>query len=80
MAITDIAVDDAPERLRGEEAIYLPLNRQIVNASFDQATFLDESPEISALRAAIDEGLASGIADDGVFARVRKLAGLPPRA
>ncbi|HXE07685.1 MAG TPA: type II toxin-antitoxin system ParD family antitoxin [Acidobacteriaceae bacterium] len=36
--------------------------------------------KLAALRTAIDEGFASGIARGDVFAQVRKKAGLPPRA
>jgi antitoxin ParD1/3/4 len=35
--------------------------------------------KLAALRAAIDEGLASGIAEPGVFSRIRKKHGLPQR-
>jgi antitoxin ParD1/3/4 len=35
--------------------------------------------KIAALRAAIDQGLASGIAKPGVFSRIRKKHGLPQR-
>jgi antitoxin ParD1/3/4 len=35
--------------------------------------------KLAALRAAIDEGDASGLAKGDVFARVRKVLGLPPR-
>jgi predicted transcriptional regulator len=35
---------------------------------------------LAALRAAIDEGDASGVAEDGVFDRVRERAGLPSRS
>ena len=35
--------------------------------------------KLDALRAAIDEGLASGIAEPGVFSRIRKKHGLPQR-
>ncbi len=35
--------------------------------------------KLAALRAAIDEGLASGIAEPGVFSRIRKKYGLPQR-
>lgn len=35
--------------------------------------------KMAALRAAIDDGLASGIAEPGVFARIRKKYGLPQR-
>jgi hypothetical protein len=34
---------------------------------------------MAALRAAIDKGLASGIAEPGVFSRIRKKYGLPER-
>ncbi|MES1208233.1 MAG: type II toxin-antitoxin system ParD family antitoxin [Pseudomonadota bacterium] len=36
-----------------------------------------ERQKMETLRAAIDEGDASGIAEDGVFDRVRERAGLP---
>jgi antitoxin ParD1/3/4 len=36
----------------------------------------ERDAKLAALRAAIDEGLASGIAKPGVFARVRKKHGL----
>ena len=36
--------------------------------------------KFAALRSAIDEGDASGVAEDGVFDRVRERAGLPPRS
>jgi antitoxin ParD1/3/4 len=36
-----------------------------------------DEARLAALRAAIDEGDASGIAEDGVFARVRKTLSLP---
>lgn len=35
--------------------------------------------KLAALRAAIDKGLASGIAEPGVFSRLRKKHGLPNR-
>lgn len=35
--------------------------------------------KLAALRAAIDEGVASGIAEDGVFSRVRKTLKVPDR-
>jgi antitoxin ParD1/3/4 len=35
--------------------------------------------KLAALRAAINEGLASGIAEPGVFSRIRKKHGLPQR-
>ena len=35
--------------------------------------------KMTALRAAIDKGLASGIAEPGVFSRIRKKYGLPDR-
>ncbi|MGB7548258.1 MAG: type II toxin-antitoxin system ParD family antitoxin [Terracidiphilus sp.] len=35
--------------------------------------------KMAALRAAIDEGLASGVAEPGVFSRLRKKYGLPQR-
>jgi predicted transcriptional regulator len=41
---------------------------------------LEREEQLAALRAAIDEGDASGIAEDGVFDRVRERAGLPARS
>jgi antitoxin ParD1/3/4 len=38
---------------------------------------LQDEAKLAALRASIDEGDASGIAEDGVFARVRKTLSLP---
>jgi antitoxin ParD1/3/4 len=38
---------------------------------------LQDEAKLAALRASIDEGDASGIAEDGVFARVRKMLSLP---
>ena len=35
--------------------------------------------KLATLRAAIDKGLASGIAEPGVFSRIRKKYGLPNR-
>jgi antitoxin ParD1/3/4 len=35
--------------------------------------------KLAALRAAIDKGLASGIAEPGVFSQIRKKYGLPHR-
>jgi antitoxin ParD1/3/4 len=35
--------------------------------------------KLAALRTAIDEGLASGIAEEGVFERIRQKYGLPER-
>ena len=35
--------------------------------------------KLATLRAAIDKGLASGIAEPGVFSRIRKKYGLPDR-
>jgi antitoxin ParD1/3/4 len=35
--------------------------------------------KLTALRAAIDEGDASGVAEGDVFARVRETLGLPPK-
>jgi antitoxin ParD1/3/4 len=35
--------------------------------------------KLAALRTAIDQGLASGIAEPGVFSRIRKKYGLPQR-
>jgi antitoxin ParD1/3/4 len=35
--------------------------------------------KLAALRTAIDDGLASGIAEPGVFSRIRKKYGLPQR-
>lgn len=40
---------------------------------------MEQEAKLSALRAAIDKGLASGIAKPGVFARVRKKHGLLQR-
>ena len=40
---------------------------------------LEREEKLAALRSAIDEGDASGVADDGVFDRVRERAGLPAR-
>jgi hypothetical protein len=40
---------------------------------------LEREGKLAALRSAIDEGDASGIAEDGVFERVRERAGLPTR-
>ncbi len=39
----------------------------------------EQEEKTTALRAAIDEGIASGIARSGVFMRVRKKYGLPQR-
>lgn len=39
----------------------------------------EQEEKMAALRAAIDKGIASGTAQPGVFARVRKKHGLPPR-
>jgi len=36
--------------------------------------------KMAALRAAIDQGIASGVAKPGVFSRVRKKHGLPQRS
>jgi antitoxin ParD1/3/4 len=36
--------------------------------------------KMEALRAAVDKGIASGVAKPGVFSRVRKKYGLPQRA
>jgi predicted transcriptional regulator len=41
---------------------------------------LERKVKLAALRSAIDEGDASGVAEDGVFDRVRERAGLPPRS
>jgi antitoxin ParD1/3/4 len=35
--------------------------------------------KLAALRTAIDEGLASGVAEEGVFERIRQKYGLPER-
>ena len=35
--------------------------------------------KLAAIRAAIDKGLASGVAEPGVFSRIRKKYGLPQR-
>jgi len=35
--------------------------------------------KLAALRAAIDKGLASGVAEPGVFSQIRKKYGLPQR-
>jgi antitoxin ParD1/3/4 len=35
--------------------------------------------KIAALQAAIDKGIASGVAESGVFSRIRKKRGLPQR-
>ena len=40
---------------------------------------LEYDEKMTVLRAAIDEGLASGIAEPGVFSRIRKKYGLPDR-
>ena len=40
---------------------------------------LEYEEKMTALRAAIDKGLASGIAEPGVFSRIRKKYGLPQR-
>ncbi len=39
----------------------------------------ENETRIVALRAAIDKGIASGIAEDGLFSRIRKKHGLPQR-
>ena len=39
----------------------------------------EHEEKIAALRAAIDKGIASGIAEPGVFSRIRKKHGLPKR-
>ncbi len=39
----------------------------------------EQEEKLIALRAAIDKGLASGIAKPGVFSRIRKKHGLPQR-
>lgn len=39
----------------------------------------EHEEKIAALRAAIDKGIASGIAEPGVFSRIRKKHGLPQR-
>ena len=36
--------------------------------------------KLAALRSAIDEGDASGVAEEGIFDRVRERAGLPARS
>jgi predicted transcriptional regulator len=41
---------------------------------------LEREEQLAALRSAIDEGDASGIAEDGIFDRVRERAGLPARS
>jgi len=40
---------------------------------------VDEEVKMAALRDAIDSGLASGIAESGVFSRIRECYGLPSR-
>ena len=40
---------------------------------------LEYEEKMTVLRAAIDKGLASGIAEPGVFSRIRKKYGLPDR-
>jgi antitoxin ParD1/3/4 len=40
---------------------------------------LEYEEKMTALRAAIDKGLASGNAEPGVFSRIRKKYGLPQR-
>lgn len=44
-----------------------------------EAEAQDEEAKMAALRAAIDSGLASGIAEPGVFSRLRERYGLPDR-
>jgi antitoxin ParD1/3/4 len=39
----------------------------------------EQEAKLAALRAAIDKGIASGVAKPGVFARSRKRHGLPQR-
>ncbi|MDE3188354.1 MAG: type II toxin-antitoxin system ParD family antitoxin [Acidobacteriota bacterium] len=39
----------------------------------------EHEEKLAALRAAIDKGIASGIAEPGVFSRIRKKHGLPQR-
>jgi antitoxin ParD1/3/4 len=39
----------------------------------------DYEEKLAVLRTAIDDGLASGIAEPGVFSRIRKKYGLPQR-
>jgi antitoxin ParD1/3/4 len=39
----------------------------------------DYEERLAVLRTAIDDGLASGIAEPGVFSRIRKKYGLPQR-
>jgi len=39
----------------------------------------EDDAKLATLRAAIDHGLASGIAEGDVFTRVREKTGLPPR-
>ena len=39
----------------------------------------ENDAKLAALRAAIDSGMASGIAEPGVFSRIRQKCGLPPR-
>jgi antitoxin ParD1/3/4 len=40
---------------------------------------MEYEEKMTVLRAAIDKGLASGIAEPGVFSRIRKKYGLPDR-
>jgi len=39
----------------------------------------ENDAKMEALRAAINSGMASGIAEPGVFSRIREKYGLPPR-
>lgn len=65
------SAETTEERIRKsvEETAY---GRHEAEAQGDEA-------KMTALRAAIDSGLASGIAEPGVFARLRERYGLPER-
>jgi hypothetical protein len=40
----------------------------------------EHDEQVAGLRAAIEKGIASGIAEPGTFSRIRSKYGLPPRA
>jgi antitoxin ParD1/3/4 len=71
---------DAFVESRVQSGEFADANEVMVEAlrTLERAERADES-KMSALREAIEDGFASGVAEGDVFARVREKAGLPPR-
>lgn len=76
---TQIAEATAARLLDGAVVVWHENSDSPTNSKIDGQQSPDDQ-KLEALRRAIDEGFASGIAEGDVFARVREKLGLPPRA